>query len=142
MAGQSLAAASDKVIQMAGGHNSGGGAANVTWGTSTRSPLLRLMLATVCVAAGPRAGRAQVSDLRSDTWVAVDGLGRRVQGYAECGPARTDRRVGIFYHLWHGVYGQAGPFNISQILAANPEAINEPDNPAWGPVNAFHHWNQ
>jgi hypothetical protein len=93
----------------------------------------------ICIAA---CGLALVSglsaqatrDLYSDTWVATDGLGRTLATGAECGPPRTDRTVGIFYFLWLGQHGQAGPFDITQLLAADPE------NPKWGPPGAFHHW--
>lgn len=33
-------------------------------------------------------------DTMPDTWVATDGLGRSVAGFAECGPPREDRPVG------------------------------------------------
>jgi len=74
-------------------------------------------------------------DLYSDTWGAVDALGRRLPGYAECGPPR-DVTVGIFYFIWHGQHGTGGPYDITALLAANPT------NPAWGPKKAFHHWGQ
>lgn len=75
-------------------------------------------------------------DLYSDTWVATDGLGRKLVTAAECGPPRSDRTVGIFYFLWLGQHGQAGPFDITQLLAADPE------NPKWGPQGVFHHWGE
>lgn len=73
-------------------------------------------------------------DLWSDTWVATDALDRRLSNYAEVGPPRDNRTVGIFYFIWHGQHGTSGPWDISQILEADP------DNPAWGPVHLFHHW--
>lgn len=73
-------------------------------------------------------------DLHSDSWVATDALGRKLPGYKECGPPRKDRSVGIFYFTWH--QGGPGPFDTTKILAENPE------NPKWGPVGAFHHWGQ
>ncbi|MBN1125390.1 MAG: hypothetical protein JXA82_10305, partial [Sedimentisphaerales bacterium] len=39
-----------------------------------------------------------------------------------------------FYFLWLGQHGQRGPFDITRLLADNPT------NPQWGPVGAFHHW--
>jgi hypothetical protein len=73
-------------------------------------------------------------DMHSDSWVATDALGRKLPGYKECGPPRHDRFVGIFYFTWH--QPGPGPYDITKILAENPE------NPKWGPVNAFHHWGQ
>jgi len=86
---------------------------------------------------------AEPRDVFSDTWVATDALGREVPGYAECGPPRADRHVGMFYFLWLGEHaGGRGPFDVSKILAADPGAIEDKDNPLWGPMHAFHHWGE
>lgn len=94
--------------------------------------------------AGARAN-AQDSpswDVFSDTWEAVDALGRRLPVNTQTGGPRTDKFVGIFYFLWLGAHGQTGPHDITKILKANPNAMQEPDNTAWGPMNAFHHWGE
>ncbi len=75
-------------------------------------------------------------DLRSESWVATDALGRTLPGYEECGPPRANRTVGMFYFLWLGQHGTGGPYDITRLLAADPS------NPAWGPVNTFHHWGE
>jgi hypothetical protein len=79
---------------------------------------------------------AQTWDLMSDTWTATDALGRVLPGYEECGPPREDRTVGIFYFLWLGQHGTSGPYDITKILDENPA------DPDWGPVGAFHHWHE
>ena len=73
-------------------------------------------------------------DLFSDTWVATDALGRQLPGYEECGAVRENRTVGIFYFLWLGQHGTGGPFDITELLAENP------NDPKLGPPGAFHHW--
>lgn len=75
-------------------------------------------------------------DLRSDTWVATDALGRTLPGYKECGSPRDGKFVGIFYFLWLGQHTTSGPWDITRILAANP------DDPQWGPEGDFHHWGE
>lgn len=81
-------------------------------------------------------------DVQSDTWEAVDALGRAV-ATADTAPApRPDRFVGMFYFLWQGQHGQSGPHDNSKILAAHPEALEDENNPAWGPMHAFHHWGE
>ena len=75
-------------------------------------------------------------DVRSDSWVATDALGRTLPSYVECGPPRANRTVGIFYLLWLGIYGGGGPYDITKILAANPT------DPQWGPYGVFHHWGE
>jgi hypothetical protein len=76
----------------------------------------------------------------SDTWVATDALGRKLPLFPEVPAPRADRTVGIFYFLWHGAHIQGGPFDVTKILAADPNAMQKPDNPLWGPLHAPHHW--
>lgn len=71
-----------------------------------------------------------------DTWTATDALGRKLPGYAECGPQRKDKFVGIFYFIWLGPHGKDGPFDITKIVT------EDPTNPKWGPLNLFHHWSE
>lgn len=77
-------------------------------------------------------------DVMADTWVATDGLGRRLPDHAACGGPREGKQVGIFYFLWLGEHGgaQAKVHDISKILEANPK------DPQWGPKHAFHHWGE
>ena len=76
----------------------------------------------------------QARNLYSDTWVAVDALGRKITEYPECGAPKKDKTVGIFYFLWLGQHGQGGPYDISKMLKENPK------DPQYGPAGAFHHW--
>ncbi len=78
----------------------------------------------------------------SDTWVATDALGRKLPVFPEVPAPRTDRTVGIFYFLWHGAHIQGGPFGVTKILAADPDAMQKPDSPLWGPLHAPHHWGE
>jgi hypothetical protein len=79
-------------------------------------------------------------DLMSDTWTATDGLGRSTP--IEVRPPQANRFVGIFYFLWMGFETTDGPFDVSKILKANPNAMQEPNNTAWGPEFHFHHWGE
>ncbi len=81
-------------------------------------------------------------DTASDTWVATDALGRALPTADQAGPPRANRFVGIFYFLWLGQHGEAGPFDITKILAADPAAMSRPDSPLWGPLYAPHHWGE
>ena len=75
-------------------------------------------------------------DVMSDTWVASDALGRKLPSFEECGPPRKNRVTGIFYFTWLGQHGTGGPYDITKILAKDPE------NPEWGPEHAYHHWGE
>jgi len=90
----------------------------------------------IAIALAACLAAAEPWDTFSDTWVATDALGRTLPGFAECGPPRSGKAVGIFYFLWLGQHGTGGPYDIAKILAGNPA------EPAWGPPGAFHHWGE
>jgi len=76
-------------------------------------------------------------------WPATDALDRRLPMTAEVGPPRADRFVAIFYFLWHeGPQAQQGPYDIAKILAADPDALEKPDAPLWGPYGSPHYWGE
>lgn len=88
------------------------------------------------------ASAADVVDTRPDTWSATDALGRTLPDAADAGLPRPDRFVGIFYFLWLGQHHTEGPYDISRILAAHPDAMNRPTTRPWGPEYRFHHWGE
>jgi len=83
-----------------------------------------------------------VWDVQSDTWTCTDDLGRTLPDSAEAGKPKQDKFIGMFYFLWLGRHGEQGPFDISKILAADPDAIQKEDSPLWGPIHVFHHWGE
>jgi hypothetical protein len=89
-----------------------------------------------------QSGEKPAWDDYSDTWVATDALGRHLVTSEQAGPPRADRFVGIFYLLWQGAHVNGGPFDISRILRIHPEAMQHPDDPLWGPMEAPHHWSE
>jgi hypothetical protein len=52
--------------------------------------------------------------------------------------------VGIFYFLWNGQHDptDAGPFNVTEIMNAHPEALRNPHSPPWGPAESPHFWGE
>ncbi len=74
-------------------------------------------------------------DVLSDTWVAVDALGRELPGYEECGPPREGRFVGIFYFIARNYTGPKPPRDVTRLLAENPE------HPQFWP-GFPHHWGE
>lgn len=93
-------------------------------------------------AAGAGSASTASWDVYSDTWPARDGLGRELPLNSEVGAPRPDRFVGIFYFTWLGQHTNSGPWNIPAILAAHPDARDNPDHPAWGPMYDYHHWSE
>lgn len=91
------------------------------------------------------AARAQtppVWDTYSDTWVGEDALGRALPTSKDVGPPRPNKHAGIFYYLWLGGDNASGPFNNTEILQKDPDALHKPDSPLWGGLYSFHYWNQ
>ncbi|MDR2956521.1 MAG: hypothetical protein LBV43_15720 [Prevotella sp.] len=92
---------------------------------------------------------------RSDTWVVQDALNRKIDN-KEYSNRRKNKTVGLFYFIWQGAHGYdqhsgglpnqgvmpaapydtVSPYDISEMLRENP------DNPQYGPVHAFHYWGQ
>lgn len=104
---------------------------------------LWLVLSLLICAGCLDTARAGDWDNYADTWVATDNLGRTLPGFAEAGPPRPDRTVGIFYFLWLGPHSQkGGPWDVAKILAQDPAAMQKQDSPLWGPMFAPHHWGE
>lgn len=75
-------------------------------------------------------------------WPAVDGLERTLPDPDAVGPPKTDRFVGIFYFLWNGVHGQTEVFDVAKILEQDPDALQNPGSPPWGPFGSMHFWSE
>jgi hypothetical protein len=78
-------------------------------------------------------------------WPATDALGRKLPLPEEVGEPKPGRFVGIFYFLTHQQYNQrpeGGPYDISKIYAADPDAAKKPNSPLWGPPGFTHYWGE
>jgi len=73
-------------------------------------------------------------------WPATDALGRKLPLATEAGGPRPNRQVGIFYFLGHQFRPKI--YDVSQILARDPAAMDKPDSPLWGGFHARHYWGQ
>lgn len=104
-----------------------------------RRPFSLVSLAAVALAAGGVQAQP-MRDTAPDRWTATDALGRTLPTSKDVGPPRPNRYVGMFYFLWLGEHGGAGPYDITEILKRDPDAMHKPDSPLWGPVGAPHHW--
>ncbi|MBQ4202946.1 MAG: hypothetical protein II655_04525 [Thermoguttaceae bacterium] len=83
-------------------------------------------------------------DLYSDTWFAVDALGRVTPTNDEVGDVKTDQRrvVGIFYITWHtqNLAKKPHPYSldVTKVLNEAPEARLDAKHPAWRDSWSFH----
>ena len=66
-------------------------------------------------------------------WPATDALGRELPLTAEVGLPKKDRFVGIFYLPWTGDEYSYGPYDVSKILAEQPDMRTQPSFRHTGP---------
>ena len=87
-------------------------------------------------------------NVRPDTWVATDGLGRTLSGYNDVRENTNDRFVGLFYWTWHGDHAKTTvPRNIQQLMdSLTPEeaakAKNDYRHRVWQNRGGYHFWNE
>ena len=84
-------------------------------------------------------------EVRPDTWVAVDGLGRSLPTYEEVGERDEEKFVGLFYWTWHYNFAQNfEALNATEILQKFPEAVRDYNHPAWNnePNGRPYYWNE
>ncbi len=75
--------------------------------------------------------------------MAVDALGRPTPDTKSGAPnVKKNRLVGLFYFLWLGEHGRHKPYNISEIVAKDPDVGQKPDSPLWGGYGVYHHWGE
>ncbi|MBM7568921.1 hypothetical protein [Paenibacillus sacheonensis] len=70
----------------------------------------------------------------------ADALGRELPRDGQVRAETSGKYVGIFYFLWMGTHGTSGPFDITSILANNPNAAASASMPPWGPEQGWHFW--
>lgn len=58
------------------------------------------------------------------------------------GAREGERLVGLFYFLWLGEHGRQGPYDVTKILAADPDAGRKPGSSQWGGIGVYHHWGE
>ncbi|MCF0233778.1 MAG: hypothetical protein HUK22_02215, partial [Thermoguttaceae bacterium] len=102
------------------------------------------LLTATLIGASASAAEPQPRDLFADTWVGTDALARKMPTNAEVGDVKTDqeRVVGIFYITWHtqGLANLPKPYgyDVSKVLAEDPDARLDADNPAWKGGGSYH----
>ena len=83
------------------------------------APLVVLLALTSTAAA--QSTRPVAWDTYADTWVATDGLGRRLPTFADVGPPKANKTVLMFYYLWQDDHSGVVR-DMAKVLAADPDA--------------------
>ncbi len=99
----------------------------------------------ICLFGTDNTNENAYGEVKPDTWVAVDGLGRTLPTYEDVGETDNEKFVGLFYWTWH--YNFASGFeadNVTQILKKTPEAVRDFSHPVWEntPSGKPYHWNE
>ena len=73
---------------------------------------------------------SEIIDTYSDTWVAVDNVGRRLADFEEVGEVKDGKHdVLMFYHDWH--IHETEAITAMEVINANPDAKNDYYHSAW-----------
>jgi len=107
------------------------------WFDAITNPGVGTVAALAASLAADSLGGTPDWDVSSDTWAATDALGRTLPGAEQTGAPRADRTVALFYFLWLGRHGEAGPFDITEILKQDPLALGNKDSPLWGAMGCL-----
>lgn len=76
-----------------------------------------------------------LQNYNTDNWIATDALGREVATFEVAGPVKKDKKVGVFYYIWHGFHSKK-VYDLTQILKDPKE------DRKWGPKGKFHYWGE
>ena len=100
-----------------------------------------LFMLLACIFFGCKAQKTtkevvmQTQNQNTDHWVATDALGRKTVSFDVAGPIKKNKKVGVFYYIWHG-YHSSKVFDITKILK-DPKGKRK-----WGPKGEFHFWGE
>ncbi len=75
---------------------------------------------------------------------ATDDLGRTLPSFAQTGPPKANRHVGLFYWQWHGNnrWLPNGQYDLTKFLKSRPYFKDFTANPPGGPNNPTFYWAQ
>ncbi len=87
---------------------------------------------------GPLAG---TDDLGRSLYTQEDSvtLYENVSSTYRVGVLTDDHQVGVFYFLLHGEHGDTGKYNITDIIASDPEAAKSINYYRWGGLGVMHY---
>ena len=110
--------------------------------------LFRIGLSVVAFALGCSAaieasrGESKMGwDTLSDTWAGVDALGRVLPMHDDVGDPRPEHHTGIFYFV-HTKDNDLIPRDLTQILKADPNALDKPNSPLCNAEGTPHFWGE
>ncbi len=103
-------------------------------------PLLLIALLIGVAAVSVRAQNSPQMAIDTANWTATDDLARTLPGYADVGPPKKNRWVGMFYWHWHGADRWGPDYNITEFLKTHPGFSNWQAFPPGGPGDPTWYW--
>ncbi len=105
-----------------------------TWGA------LAALALTGAIATGARAQNSPVVPITNGDCTATDALGRTLPTFAQVGPPKPGRWVGMFYWQWHGPDRWGPDYDMTKFLQTHPRFMDFQANPPGGPNNQTWYW--
>ena len=84
-------------------------------------------------------------EVKPDTWVFTDSLGRTSLTNADVGDPKDDKTLAMFYWTWHTSDNgmRATPLNLTEFMEQYPDAQNDYDHPIWSTLGSIRtYWNE
>ena len=84
-------------------------------------------------------------EVKPDTWVFTDALGRTSLTNADVGDPREDKTLAMFYWTWHTIQIGANkqePLNVNDYMLEHPEIKNDYTSPLWPTGGTAYFWNE
>ncbi|WP_299665991.1 hypothetical protein [uncultured Polaribacter sp.] len=96
---------------------------------------LLILIVSFNVKAQNSTKTTQLQNYNTDNWIATDALGRETVTFDVAGPVKQNKKVGVFYYIWHGHHSKK-VYDITKILK-DPKGKRK-----WGPKGKFHFWGE
>jgi hypothetical protein len=136
----------DKFENMLADYSSASSQPTIRTFTNSFTKTAGLLMLAVVLSASLRGEDSAPKDLAINPgvpWPATDALGRELPLADEVGTPKKDRFMGIFYLTWTGEDFSYGPYDITKILAEQPDMRTAPSFRHSGP-KSWHmaHWGE
>lgn len=97
----------------------------------------------ICAASASGQSASPLAAIDNADQTATDGLGRTLPTFAEVGPPKPRRWVGLFYWQWHGNLRHVpGQWDMTEFLKAHPKFRAFDADPKGGPKNPTYYWGE
>ena len=102
---------------------------------SLKKTLFLLFFSTFFLSTAQNSKNIKLQNYNTDNWFATDALGRDIVTFEKAGPLKDNKKVGVFYYIWHGHHSKE-VYDITKILK-DPKGKRK-----WGPKGKFHFWGE